>query len=163
MALRPRRSSLVTTRTSPGSGLPASLANSGRWLMATLPEMVSVTMRCGSTRKPEAVISCTWFSVVYSGVEALRFAKVRAIALPVHKRCPHHIPVRNGLMPVYGQGCRGVTLTAVVCHKNFSGLSQMTSVGTNNCASKVRPDGSVSTDPCGRTISILQCTIVGHS
>ena len=59
-------------------------ANSGRWLMATLPEMVSVTMRCGSTRKPEAVISCTWFSVVCSGVETLRYAKVLAIVLP----CP---------------------------------------------------------------------------
>ena len=60
MALRPRRSSLVTTRTSPGSSLSAILANSGRWLMATLPEMVSVTMRCDSTRIPEAVISCTF-------------------------------------------------------------------------------------------------------
>ena len=103
MALRPRRSSLVTTRTSPGSSLSASLVNSGRWLMATLPEMVSVTMRCGSTRKPEAVIFCTWFSVVCSGVETLRYAKVRAIALPV----------RNGLKPICGQGSRGVSLTAL--------------------------------------------------
>ena len=104
MALRPRRSSLVTTRTSPVSSLSACLLNSGRWLMATLPEMVSVAIRCGSTRNPEAVISCTRFSVVWSAVETLRYAKFLATVLPVRIGCPYPTPCPQPLLSKLGDG-----------------------------------------------------------
>ena len=40
-----------------------------RWAVATLPEIVSVTTRCGSMVKPAAAISPSWLSVVWPGVE----------------------------------------------------------------------------------------------
>lgn len=52
IALRPRRSSLVTTRTSPCSKRSIRRRKPNRWAMAVLPEMVSETMRRDSTWKP---------------------------------------------------------------------------------------------------------------
>ncbi len=48
----PVHSSMVTTSTSPASSLSGCLANSDRWLIATLPEIISVTTRCGCLTAP---------------------------------------------------------------------------------------------------------------
>src|SRR3954469_22815445 len=72
ITLRPRRSSLVTTSTSLGSSRSRRRVNPRRWEVATLPEMVSVTTRRGSTLKPAAAISWSWLSVVWPAVETRR-------------------------------------------------------------------------------------------
>ena len=57
IALRPSRSIFDTTSMSPGSS-PTSRAKPGRFMAATLPETVLVTMRYTSTAIPAVAICC---------------------------------------------------------------------------------------------------------
>lgn len=69
IALRPRRSSLVTINTSPFPIRSSSRINPGRSLAATDPLICSSINRWGLMAKPAASISRCWFSVVCSRVE----------------------------------------------------------------------------------------------
>ena len=68
MALRPSRSSFVTTSTSPSSIRSIGFAKPRRSIAATDPDTVSATTRRGWTAKPAPAISPSWLSVVCSGV-----------------------------------------------------------------------------------------------
>ncbi|KGS47811.1 hypothetical protein X961_4110 [Burkholderia pseudomallei MSHR5613] len=88
---RPSRSSFVTTSASLRSSLCSTSArNFGRSIAATLPLIVSSTVRAASTLNPLASASSIWFVVVCSPVDTRAYRKVRDMLTPgVHQRCPH--------------------------------------------------------------------------